>query len=456
MPKISFGGMMSGLPPNIVEQIMAAERVPIQNMQNKKGNIESKLTLVTDFESRVRSVKDNMKELFGTRGFKDYALNLSREGIIAGSIDPSKASTGDWSIEVKDLPENAGVMTNGFPDRDRTQVGVGYIKFDTSEGTKEVYINDTNNTLNGVVNAINSAQKEVKASVVRDAEDSDFGYKLILTSDEYGRDNNIDFPTVYLLDGDHDFYFDKSRDSKNGVVSVNGFDIEVDQKKLEDLIPGVTLDLLSAEPGREVNISVSEDFEVITGKIDEFVKSMNSVLSFIQAQNTMDETTDTSKTLGGDSMLRSVENRFRRVLQSVDFSSKSQVNRLSAIGVEFNRNGTLNFNREKFDNVLKSKPLEVVKFLRGSGDRTSGFINKVKRLVDDSLNSSFGLISNRKKGLNNRIERIDRNIENKEKMLVRKEDSLRRKFGRLEEQMGRLQAQGSAIGATVAGPGIGR
>ena len=56
MPKISFGGMMSGLPPNIVEQIMAAERVPIQNMQNKKGNIEAKLNLVNDFESRVRNV----------------------------------------------------------------------------------------------------------------------------------------------------------------------------------------------------------------------------------------------------------------------------------------------------------------------------------------------------------------------------------------------------------------
>jgi flagellar hook-associated protein 2 len=453
LPPIRFGGLASGLPPNIVEQIMASERIPIQNMETKKTNINAKLELVGDLETRLRKVGDSMKEIIGTGGFKDYALNFSREGILAGAVDPAQAQTGTWAFEVLKIPKSSGRMTNGFPDRDRTQVGVGYLKFDSSEGSQEVYINDSNNTLDGIARAVNEANVGVKASIISDADDSDYPHKLIFSSSEYGKNNDVSFPTVYLLDGDHDFYFDKEQKAENGKIKVNGFEVEVDTKKLENIVPGVTLDMMSAEPGREVTVNVTENFEAIKGKMDEFVGSINGVLSFIQQQNKLDEKSDTRKTLGGDSMLRSVESRLRSLIQSGSYSTGEGVNRLAQLGVEFNRNGTLDFDKEKFNSTLQSKPKEVVKFLQGDGSRGSGFINKVKDLVQSSVSGGFGIVSNKKSGLQNQIRNIDQRIDNKERLLAQKEVNLRNKFSRLEEQMGRLQSQGGAIASIGAGLG---
>ncbi len=453
LPPIRFGGLASGLPPNIVDQIMASERIPIQNMESKKESVNAKMTLVGDLESRLRKVGDSMKEIVGSGGFKDYSLEFSRDGILAGSVDPETAQKGSWSLEVLKMPKNAGRMTNGFPDDKKTQVGVGYLKFETPEEDHEVYINDSNNTLQGVARAVNEAGIGIQANVIKDADDSDYPYKLIFSSQEYGDDNDIVFPTIYLLDGDHDLYFDKERQAENGKIKLNGFEVEVDTKKLNGIVPGVNLDLMSAEPGREVTVSVNEDYNTIKGKMDEFVKSMNGVLGFIQNQNRMDENTDTTKTLGGDSMLRSVEMRLRSLLQTGSYSSGKEISRLSQLGVEFNRNGTLDFNEDKFNKALQERPKEVVSFLKGNGSRGSGFINKVKDFVQTSVNGAFGVIGNRKRGLENNIRRIDQSIENKERLLARKEENLRKKFSRLEEQMGRLQAQQGAVSAIGGGAG---
>ncbi len=452
---IRFGGLASGLPPNIVEQIMASERMPIQNMEGKKGDINAKLELVGDLEGRLRKVADTTKDIIGAGGFKDYSMEFSRDGILSGSIDPTQAKKGSWSLEVLKLPKSAGRMTNGFPDRNRTQVGVGYLNFETSEGEHEVYINDSNNTLEGIVRAVNNADIGIQANVIKDSDDADYPHKIIFSSNKYGDENDVTFPTVYLLDGDHDFYFDKERQAENGKIKLNGFEVEVSSKELDDIVPGVSLNLLSAEPGREVTVTVNEDYEAIKGKMDEFVSAMNGVLGFIQSQNRMDETTDTSRTLGGDSMLRSVEMRMRSLLQAGSYSIGDGVNRLSQLGIEFNRNGTLDFDKDKFNQTLQAKPKAVVNFLRGDGTKGSGFIAKVNSLVQTTVNSSFGVIGNRKSGLQNRVRRIDQNIDNKERLLARKEVNLRRKFSRLEEQMGRLQAQSGAVGALGAGGGGG-
>jgi flagellar hook-associated protein 2 len=452
---IRLGGLASGLPPNIVETIMAQERLPIQNMETKKGNINAKLDLVGDLETRLRKVGDSMKDIIGVGGFKDFSLDFSREGILSGAVDPSQAQTGSWSLEVLKMPKNAGRMTNGFPDRNRTQVGVGYLEFETPEGNHEIYINDSNNTLEGIVRAVNDADIGIRANVVTDSDDADYPHKIIFSSEKYGDENDISFPTVYLLDGDHDFFFDKERKAENGKIKLNGFEVEINSRELNDIVPGVNLNLLSAEPGREVTVTVNEDYDTIKGKMDEFVSSLNGVLSFIQTQNKMDENTDTTRTLGGDSMLRSVEMRMRSLLQSGNYTVGDGVNRLSQLGIEFNRNGTLDFDKEKFNKTLQSNPRAVVGFLRGDGTRGSGFINKVKNFVQTTVNGAFGIVGNRKNGLQTQIRRIDQNIDNKERLLARKEVNLRRKFSRLEEQMGRLKAQGGAIQSALGGGGGG-
>lgn len=449
MAGIRISGLASGLPPNIVEQLMEAERIPMQQMEVNKHKQEEKLKLVTDLETKVSDITKNLTELTSTNGFIDKKFTSSDEAVITGTLDPEKAVPGSYSLEVVELAQKPGAISKGFADRNETQLGVGYIKFDTPEGIKEVYINHKNNTLDGVARQINSARVGVTAQVLEDRKDPDAPFKLLITGLTTGNDNQVEFPTIYLLDGDDDMYFEQSREAKNAKVKVNGFELELAENKATDLIPGVTLDLKSAAPGKEIQMSVTENFEAISGKIKNFVDAYNGALDFIQKQNRMQATDGKNPRLGplgGDGMLRTVENTLRRIILNPQIDVQSPIRRISELGVEFNRNGTLAFNQDKFNKVLNTDPVAVASFFRGDGFNT-GFVSGLRREVGNLMNGQFGAISGRKKSLNDRITQTNNRIENKERQLERKEDSLRRKFADLEQKMSALGAQAARVSA---------
>ena len=447
---ISFGGINTGLPPNIVDQLIEVEKLPIKTMQATKEKTEARMKLVTDLESKVSEIRKGLSELASTRGFSDIKLISGDPNVIQGTVDPANYTAGSWNVEVVELAQKAAAVTNGFPDKDKTEVGVGYFRFVTPEGDKDVYINGKNNTLEGVAQTINQAKVGVRASVINDRKEPDAPFKLILSSDGLGADSDIEYPRIYMLDGDQDIYFDSDKPAKNGVVKVDGVEFEIADNSLKDVIPGVSLDLKTAAPGRSVNVTIKEDIEIVSGKIKTFVDGMNGVLSFIQQQNKMDKNTDTSKTLGGDGMLRSVEQRMRALVQNPQYGVKGNITLLSQVGIQFNRTGTLDFDQKKFNAVLQANPDAVQKFFVGDGFAT-GFVSAVKREIGNLLNPAFGPISNRTKGLKNKIDQIDDRIVNKQRQLEKKEQMLKNKFARLEESMSRLKAQGGQLAAMGGG-----
>lgn len=447
--------MASGLPPNIVEQIMDAERIPVKQMNEKKTKEDDKLKLVSDLESKVNDITKNLTELVGTRGFMNNKLVSGDPSIIDGAVDPNTAVTGEWQVEVQQLAQKPGAMSNGFPDKDRTELGIGYLRFDTPNGRKDVYINGNNGTLEGVAKSINASGLGLRATVVNDRRDKENPFKLLVTGLATGDDKTIKFPTVYMLDGDQDMYFESSREAQNAKVKVDGFEFEVPENKIADIIPGVTLDLKQAAPGREVRVTVKEDLDVISGKVKNFVDAYNGALSFIQNQHKLQKGPDGKERLGplgGDGMVRSIESALRRVINNPQYGVDSDIKRVLELGIEFNRNGTLNYNPEKFNTMLSKNPNDVAMFFRGDGFNY-GFVPTVKREVTNIVNSSFGPLSIRKKGIQTKIDDINKRIDRKEQQLVKREDSLRKKFADLETKMSQIQSQGASLGGIAQAGG---
>lgn len=449
MAGIRITGMASGLPPNIVDQLMDAERIPVKQMEASKTKQEDKLKLVTELETKVTDITKNFTELTSTSGFMDKKLISGDPNVIDGQVDPQTAIPGDYAIEVVQLAQKPAAISNGFPDKDETQVGTGYIKFETPEGEKEVYISGANSTLEGVVKQINAAGMGLKAQVIEDRKDKENPFKLLISGLSSGEDKQVTFPKIYLLDGDQDMYFDQSRPAQNAKVKVDGFEIELPDNKSTTLIPGVTLDLKSAAPGREIRLGVKENLEVISGKIKSFVDAYNAALEFIQKQSKLQAGNGKNPQLGplgGDGMLRSVESALRRVILNPQMGVESPIRRVGELGIEFNRNGTLNFSQDKFNKVLNANPQGVAAFFRGDGFNT-GFVAQLKREIGNLTNGQFGVISNRKKGLNDRITQTNTRIETKERQLERKEEGLRKKFADLEQKMSDLNAQQARVAA---------
>lgn len=448
---ISFGSINTGLPPNIVQQLVEAERQPIKALEVKKDKAQQQLKLIDEITGKVREIFSGLRELNSTKGFQALKLETGDPNIIAGSIDPTSAATGSYQIEVMKLAHKTSALSNGFPDKDSSQVGVGYLKINMANGeTREIYVDGTNNTLEGLAKLINSKGIGIKAAVIQDRSDKDTPYRLMLSGNAIGEEGQVEFPTFYFLDGDQDFYLDSERPAENGRIKVDGVEFEIASNTLTDVIPGVTLNLRQAVPGKEINVSIDEDKGVIVGKIKTFVEQVNGVLGFIQSQNALTKDTDTTKTLGGDSLLRNLETRFRSLLQNPIFGAKGDIKYLSQLGIQFTRNGMLNFEEEKFNNAVAKNLGGVQEFFVGD-NLSYGLVPQMKMMIGQMLDNVTGPLIQRQRGIKTKIDQFDHQIANKERILAQRENQLKQQFARLEETMSRMKSQGAYLQAKLGG-----
>ena len=449
---IRIGGLSSGLPANLVDQVIEAERMPVRQMEVQKNKVEDKLKLVTDFETKINDISKNLQAIIGAKGFVDKKLSSSFPDILNGTVDPEVADAGEWTLEVMQLAGKPSVVTGGFPDKDKTTMGVGYLKFDTADGEKEVYIDEDRSTLAGMASAINQAGIGIRATVVNDRSDKEDSYRLEIAGLKTGEDNQVKFPTVYLLDGKTDFQFIGSREANSAVFKLDGHTFEATENVITDLIPGVSLDLKRAQPGQVVRMNITENYDVISEKIKTFVDSYNAALGFIQGQSKLVPGKDGLQRLGplgGDSMLRMTQSRLREIIQDTQMT-ESKFSRVNELGVEYNRNGTLNFNAEKFKKIVIAEPLEVIEFLRGDRQKT-GFITNMKTRLGQITDPQSGVVSTRKKNMQDQSTNIDKKIERKEKYLEKREDQLRNQFAKMEEAMSKVQSQGAGLAQSIGG-----
>jgi flagellar hook-associated protein 2 len=274
---------------------------------------------------------------------------------------------------------------------------------------------------------------------------------------ETGDSNKVDFPYLYLVDGEVDLYFEEERPAQDAKIKLDGFSIEVPGNRITELIPGVTIDLKKAKVGEEISIEVTEDIQKIGGKINSLIDNINNVLKFIKEQNTLNEKSDTSRTLGGDSLLQSIEGRIRSAIFNA-IKTDSGIMRAGDIGITFQRNGLLQFDQAKFESALSKDYKKVTQTLTGKytpgGGKTNGFIDILEDTAKVLLSNPSGVITNRKGGLQTQINQIDRQIANRQRIVQQKEEVLKAKFARLEETISRIRSQGNGLAGFASPPGM--
>src|SRR5262245_56715508 len=104
---IALGGINTGLPPNLANQLVEVEKIPIKNVEVRKEKTKSRLDLVNQLEEKVRSIQGSLKELAGTGGFADIKLISGDPNVIAGTVDPGANVKGNWNIEVVEMPKKS-------------------------------------------------------------------------------------------------------------------------------------------------------------------------------------------------------------------------------------------------------------------------------------------------------------------------------------------------------------
>jgi flagellar hook-associated protein 2 len=438
-----------------LQKIVRLEQKPLDMVDEKIGKVDNKLQLIKDLKTKFSKVRESITPFKSVDSFRDLKSESSHPDIVsASSIDKLKAKPGMYEFEVKDLATSASLMTTGVPDRDKTEIGVGYISFKTGEGeSRDVYVNSQNNTLDGIARTINEAGLGIRAQVVNDGTDSSSPWRLILSGDKGGWRNDLSFAQFNFLDGDLDVDHYRSREAKSAVIYLNGQPMYVDDNAVKDLLPGVVLNLNKAEPGQKVKIEIKPDFEQIQEKSKTFVDNLNEVFKFIQHQSTTDQNSkkDPTKALSGDTSILSMQNRLSSVLQrTLNGADGATVKRLQDIGIVFNRTGTLDYDGAKFQSALENNFDEVAQLISGDG-MLNGFANELSRLVDGFTRSGDGFLTLKEKNFQDQVGRLEREKEKKTQMAESRVQKAKMQFGKAEAALENMTNMRNQLAAVMGG-----
>jgi flagellar hook-associated protein 2 len=454
---IAFGSISTGLPKDIVQQIMAAEKIPLKKMEGRKAKVENKKALLTDLTGRVENMRGFLASNANARALREIQIS-SNEEIVGITADKNIAQPGNYQFEVISLAQKSSAMTAGFEDPEESYVGVGFIQYHLPNGdTKDIYIDSDNASLNSISKLINKdTENGLRANVINDGSGTDNPWRLVLSLEDTGDEAMAEFPYFYFVDGEDDMYLEFERPAHDAKVKLDGFEIELPSNKAKDLIPGLTIDLKKARPGEEFSINIDEDSEAVTTKVVDLVEQINSVIDFINEQNKLDEKTDTSQTLGGDVMLQTLESRIRSTVFK-NIKTEFGNRRFGDLGVKFQRNGRLELDEKAFNAKLNANYEEVSQILTGrfleGGVKEKGFMDHLNDMVKMSLRFPDGLLVSRKRSFQTNTDQIDRRISQRQRMLETKEKNLKDKFARLEGTISRIKAQGAGVAALGASAG---
>lgn len=446
---IAFGSINSGLPKDIVQQIVNAEKIPIQAMEARKAKVANKQALVGELTKLVEGMRGEILKNKGVRSLRELKVNGGADHI-GITADKNIAEPGKYQLEVLSLAQKSSAITNGVEDKDKTHIGVGYLRAVMPDGEeKEIYIDEENATLTGIAKLINaqSDQLGMRANVVNDGSGSDEPWKMVISMSETGDGAKAEFPYLYLVDGEVDLHLEGERPAQDAKVKLDGFEIEVPSNKVTDLIPGVTIDLKKAKPGEEISFEVTEDVQAIGTKITSLVDNINGVLKFIKEQNTLSEKSDTSSTLGGDLTLQTIESRLRSAIFTPIQTEKGPM-RIGDLGITYQREGHLKFDSAKFESALAADYKRVAQVLTGiysQTGKTDGFIDNLEKTTMQLLANPNGALVTRSRGLKSNISQIDRQIATRQRMIDQKEEILKARFARLEETISKIRGQGAGL-----------
>ncbi len=441
---LSVGGIGSGLDvEGIVSQLMTFERRPLDNLNSLERSLKGQLSSFGQLKSALSTFQDAMANLSSVSKFQIHSATSSDENTFTATA-ASDAAPGSYSVQVERLAEAHKLTTTGVDYAGQTgtfTVNVGATSFD-------VTIDATNNTLEGIRDAINVAAGNdvVTATTVN----ADAGTELILTANGTGADNAITF-TAGTLDPSADIGLVSQNGlttagdpnsfaaaNLNAEVLIDGFSVTSANNTLAGALNGVTLTLVAADVGVAKTLTVAKDNAAVKDSVQSFVDSYNSLRSTIRSLG------KEGGELQGDSGLLSIE----RSLQGVFNVSPSGLDysNLTDVGISTNEDGSLALDSTVLDEKLATNFSGVADLFANDAQ---GYAFRFDALANGFLQTD-GLLDGREESINSRISSVNDRQDSMEYRMGLIEQRLRKKFSALDGLIAQMNSTGNFLSQQLA------
>ncbi|MBQ0720119.1 MAG: flagellar filament capping protein FliD [Gammaproteobacteria bacterium] len=375
---ITSSGIGSGLDiENLVTQLVAAERSPTENRLVKaSAEYQGQISAFGALKGAMSSFQSSLSALQSLSTYSGRNATVSDADVLSVSAG-SAAVAGSYSVEVSALAK-AHSLASGSYTATTDVVGEGTLSFrfgttdytspdpgpeayngftlNADKAAATVTIDSTNNTLEGIRDAVNDADIGVNASIINDGS----GFRLLFSSEDTGAENSLEIAVAESgAAGLSAFEFSASATNLSQTVvaqdaslTVNGLPVTSASNKVSGVINGLDLSLKSTTSGVPVEVGVARNSASITGAVNSFIAAYNGMIETTNALSSYDPATKEAGLLLGDATLRGVSSSLRRELNTA-ISGIGPYDTLASVGITTDSDGKLALNQANLDEVLE-------------------------------------------------------------------------------------------------------
>jgi flagellar hook-associated protein 2 len=443
--------------PKLVSQLMAIERQPIDKLDAKISSYETKISsfgtisgLVSGFQTaanvlaasflKVAATPSDPSVLSATAGSTavpgTYSVNVSKlaqsQNLVAAGQTSSTAAIGDGTATTVTFDFgtiSGGTLTDG--------VYSGAAFASNGSGTASITIDGTNNTLEGIRDAINAAAMGVTATIVNDG--SGTPYRLALSSSNTGVSNSLKI-TTSGGDGSIDSLLGydpagtqnltQTLAAQNAQLTVNGIAITSATNTISEAIQGVALTLKNTTSSPST-LTVANDTAAIKTAMTGFVDAYNALASQIKSRSAFGTDSKQSGSLAGDGTLRFMQEQLRSIFMTP--ASGGTLVSLAQVGVSTQKDGTLKLDSSKFDSAMSADFKDVTNLFSSS----TGFATRMEAWAKSTLGVG-GLIETRTKSLNQHVKNYNDEIDRLENRMSALEKKLTAEYANLNRLLNNM------------------
>lgn len=444
IPLINFGGLASGLDTNsMITQLVALERIPIQQLQAKKAGYEAKDAAWTSIATRFSSLQNAVDALKDQGSFAGFASGTSSsDAVTITSVSEANPTTA--SFTVSQLAAAHQVVNDATYTSGADLVGAGDFTV-TVDGQDFVYTTDGTATLDDLSAIINAGTSGVSAGVLKV---DDTTYRLTLSAANTGAAGDFAASGTQTSMGTSTIL----QQAADAIVTlgqgVGAITVNRESNTISDLVEGVTLTLneVTATP---VTITVTRDIEAAVTAVQTLVDELNAVSKQFSALTAYNSEAETAGALQGDTTARSLASNLRTAVSSVQEGLTGAFTFGASLGITLTREGEFALDTTMLRDALEQDYQGVAEFFEGDG--TSDGLGGALNTYLDAATGQDGSIERARDRWKVEISNVEAAIERMEDRVDRREAALIAQFARLETAMSQLGGLTQLLGTL---PGV--
>jgi flagellar hook-associated protein 2 len=175
-----------------------------------------------------------------------------------------------------------------------------------------------------------------------------------------------------------------SSTAQDAIVAVDGVAVKRPTNSIDDLIPGVKLDLVSAVPGTKVSLGTVAPTDSLNQAVGDFVDAYNQLYSMLQTAT--DAVTGPLKTdSAAKALMRSMSQL--TVKDMTPGAATTEPHTLAALGVATNRDGSLKIDSAKLTKALAEHPAAVESMFKDG----AGVSAALAAIATTAASNTYGL-----------------------------------------------------------------